>query len=90
MKFKIDSGAEVSVISYGTFQNLPRRPEITKTNTRLKAYNQTDIPVIGKCLLQVQHEDKQPRTIEFMIANYESVISGKHSEELELIQKLLQ
>ena len=88
VKFKIDSGADVSVISYGTFKNLPSCPKITKTNTRLKAYNQTDIPVIGRCILQVQHQDKQPRSIEFMIADYESVISGKHSEELQLIQKL--
>ena len=88
VKFKIDSGAEVSVISYGTFQNLPTFPKIIKTNTRLRAYNQTNIPVIGRCVLQVQHEDKQPRSIEFMIADYESVISGKHSVELQLIRKL--
>ena len=86
--FKIDSGAEVSVISWDTFKRLQNPPEVLKTNTKLKAYNQTDIPVMGKCLLQVQHEQKDPHDVEFMIAQYDSVIGGRQSEELQLIQRL--
>ena len=87
-RFKIDSGADVSILSSVDYQNLKNRPPLSNANAILKAYNRTRIPVLGKCELKVQYGDKDPQILPFIVAKFESVISGKHSEDLNLIKRL--
>ena len=55
-----------------------------KCKIKYKAYNQTDIKVHGK----IETQNGTYDVLEFVIADYESVLSGNHSLRLGLIKKL--
>ena len=52
--YKIDTGAEVNVISKAEFNTLNRKPKLSDTNIKLTAYNNTKIPIAGKHELSIE------------------------------------
>ena len=56
IKIKVDCGADVSIINYKQFNQISKTPKLTKCNVKYKAYNNTAIPVHGKCMLQVESQ----------------------------------
>ena len=52
--YKIDTGAEVNVISKAEFNTLNRKPKLSDTNIKLTAYNNTKIPIAGKRELSIE------------------------------------
>ena len=52
--YKINSGAQVNVIPENQIETLQTKPRITKSTTTLSAYNGSNIPVKGKCTLDLQ------------------------------------
>ena len=74
---KVDSGADVSIINIEEFKRLKNPPNLIKCKIKYKAYNQTDIKVHGKCLLQIETQNGT-YVLEFVIADYESILSGNH------------
>ena len=85
---KVDSGADVSIINIEEFKRLKNPPNLIKCKIKYKAYNQTDIKVHGKCLLQIETQNGTYDVLKFVIADYESILSGNHSIRLGLIKKL--
>ena len=88
LNIKVDCGADVSIINYQEFMKLRKSPKLTKCNVKYKAYNNTAIPVHGKCMLQVESKFGLYHVLEFIVADYESVLSGDHSVTLGLLKKL--
>ena len=83
--FKIDSGAEVSVLSAHDFYRLQNaQHKLFDTNVCLRAYNKTRIPVKGECNLNVRRLDGKECQLKFIIADFDSILSGTHSEELNV------
>ncbi|XP_046856095.1 uncharacterized protein K02A2.6-like [Xenia sp. Carnegie-2017] len=88
-RFKIDIGAQANVIPMATIEKLATRPHIEKTNTTLTAYNGMNIPVVGKCTLDIQHNN-QTHAIPFVVANTTSppLIGLQTSIDLNLIKRV--
>ncbi|XP_046851902.1 uncharacterized protein LOC124445243 [Xenia sp. Carnegie-2017] len=88
-RFKIDTGAQANVIPMATIEKLATRPPIEKTNTTLTAYNGMNIPVVGKCTLDIQHNN-QTHAIPFVVANTTSppLIGLQTSIDLNLIKRV--
>lgn len=86
--FRVDSGADVSILSINEYRKLSKAPILENSNAKLCAYNRTSIAVLGKCQLVVQFEDNTARELEFQIAEYSSVLSGYHAEELKMIKRM--
>ena len=66
---KVDSGADVSIINIEEFKRLKNPPNLIKCKIKYKAYNQTDIKVHGKCLLQIETQNGTYDVLEFVIAD---------------------
>jgi len=57
-QFKMDTGAQAKTLPISTLKRLSTKPPIDKTNTRLTADNGIDIPVMGKCTLDIDHNNR--------------------------------
>ena len=55
ISFKIDTGAQANVMLFRVFLNLQNRPKLQPFKFRLSAYNGTNIPVKGCCILRISH-----------------------------------
>ena len=87
--FKIDSGAQVNVISCKQFFKLRSRPSTKNSNIKLTAYNGSSIPVTGRCILRIKHLGKTYPLL-FVIVDIDSVpiLGLKASEKLNLIKRV--
>ena len=52
-EFKIDTGSQVNIIREEDYQKLIPKPELSKAGVTLSAYNNTTVPVHGKCVCYV-------------------------------------
>lgn len=89
-KFKLDTGADINVMSYETFKRLNfDRSLIEKENIKLESYTGNLIPIIGVCMLRFYH-DKQLCVLRFAIANIkcQSVLGRKSCQDLGLVQRV--
>lgn len=55
IQYKIDTGAQANVLPLSTLRQISTVPTLEKTDTRLSAYNGSDIPIIGKTKLTINH-----------------------------------
>ena len=56
--YKIDTGTEVNFIAKAEFNTRKRNPKLSDTNMKLAAYNNTKIPIAGKCELSIERVGK--------------------------------
>ena len=54
---KIDSPAEANIIPLCEYRNIRNRPKLHKPRVKLTAYNGTNIPVEGSCILYVENNN---------------------------------
>ena len=47
--FKLDNGAQCSIILIATFNKMKNKPKLLKTKTTLKVYDEHNIDIVGKC-----------------------------------------
>ena len=87
--YKIDSGAQVNVISRKHFNKLLNHPSIKNSDMKLTAYNGSSIPVSGRCILNIKHLGRTYPLL-FVIVDIDSVpiLGLKASERLNLIQRV--
>ncbi|ESN97419.1 hypothetical protein HELRODRAFT_178210 [Helobdella robusta] len=52
VRCKLDTGAEVNVMSKTVFEQLPKRPKLTKTNTVLKPYGSGKLQPLGSSFVE--------------------------------------
>ena len=57
ISYKIDSGAKVNILPKKEFYFLQDRPGLKDTKIRLKAYNSSSIPMLGRCVTHVKHKN---------------------------------
>ena len=82
--FKIDTGAQCNVIP----KSLSPRPTLKPTTMKLPAYNGTEIPVAGKCIMSIKLKNQKVNVL-FIVVDADSVpILGLNaSEKLNLINR---
>ena len=71
MKYKLDTGAEINVLPKSVYNGMQDKPKLIPTAVTLTAYNDTNIPIIGKCIANIQIKDKVTPVL-FMVADGES------------------
>ena len=58
ISYKGDSGAQVNILPKKEFYSLQDRASLKDTKIRLKAYNGSSIPVLGRRVTQVKHKNR--------------------------------
>ena len=87
--FKIDTGAQVNVLSKTLYNKLNPRPPIRQTTTKLSAYNGSSIPVCGKCIILIQHKWVKHHLLFIVVASETTPIVGlSTSERLSLVKRV--
>ena len=89
--YKIDTGAQVNVIPFRTFVKLNRRPKLSTSTIKLTAYNGTEIPVRGQCIININHVGKNFPLL-FIVADTDSpsILGLKSCEKLNLISRVME
>ena len=89
IKFKLDTGAEVNVLPKNLFDKLHLRPKLSRSAVKLSAYNNSDIPVEGKCIASVQHEGKVYKVLFMVVKSNTIPILGLNAcQRLNLLQRV--
>ena len=85
--YKIDTGAQCNVVPLKVYQKLNPQPDLHPLNLKLSAYNNSKIPVTGKCSLTLEHKIEL-FNVSFLVLDIKSVpILGLESREnLKLIK----
>ena len=87
ISFKIDTGAQANVMPFRVFLNLQNRPKLQPSKFRLSAYNGTNIPVKGCCILRITHGITTIPLLFHVVDNdYPSILVLKTSKNLDLIR----
>ena len=83
IKFKIDTRSQVNILSKKYYNLLKPKPRLSTTAVILSAYNNTDVPVHGKCVCLVEHKEiKLP--ILFIVTDDFSPILGLNTRKTYL------
>ena len=87
IEFKIDTGSQVNILPKKNYEELRPKPQISNTAVTLSAYNNTTVPVHGKCICFVELDSKQIPVL-FIITddNFLPILGLHTSEELRLIK----
>lgn len=86
--FKMDTGAEVNLLSKKLLSRLKCMPEIKSSNVRLFSYSGHAIKTYGKCVLRCTL-NKKVRNLEFFITDQlEPIIGIKAIKQFELVPNL--
>ena len=87
--FKLDTGAEASVIPVQIFGQLLNTPELKVTKMKLTAYGGTAIRPIGTCTLQCTTKYSN-HGVQFYIVDADSqpILGLKHCEKLGLVKRV--
>ena len=86
---KIDTGAQCNVVPLKIYQKLNPQPDLHSVKLKLPAYNNSEIPVIGKCSLTLEHKN-EIFNLSFLVVDTKSVpILGLESwENLKFIKRI--
>ena len=55
VNYKIDSGSQANILP---FDHLAKPPKLNQTKVSLLAYNSTDIPIKGSCIVNIEHNNR--------------------------------
>ena len=89
INYKIDTGAQANILPYTEYIKLVKRPKLKKSNVMLSAYNNSNIPTKGSCILHIQHGNKTVPIL-FIVADIYSppIIGLKTSQKLNLVKRI--
>ena len=89
INYKLDSGAQANILPYQLYKKLSRPPKLHTTNVKLSAYNGTEIPVKGSCIIQITLKNKNIPVLFIVTDTHSTPIVGlKTSEKLNLIKRV--
>ena len=85
VSYKIDTGAQCLTI----LKKFDPEPDLCPVNIKLSAYNNSKIPVLGKCSLTLKHK-KDHFDVSFIVVDSKSVpiLGLATSESLNLIKRI--
>ncbi|CAH3172749.1 unnamed protein product, partial [Porites lobata] len=55
INFKLDTGSQVNILPKKEYSKLIHKPKLHPAKVKLTAYNGTNIPVIGKCIITLKN-----------------------------------
>ena len=86
---KLDTGANVNIISHQDFLQLKKRPKLHPTKVKLTAYAGSDVPVAGQCILQITYKDRM-YNVSFIVtsAKVQPILGVKDCERLNLVKRV--
>lgn len=89
LQFKLDTGANVNVMSETDFMKIRPRPKIHRANMKVTAYAGADIPKKGKCIVNVTHKDKVHK-LAFIIVprDVQAILGLSACERLQLVKRV--
>ena len=91
VRFQLDSGAKANVMSQKTYENLRRKPSLTKTNTVLISFSKHRLTPCGEVVLSAKYKDNVEDVKFFVVEpEVESVLSGNICVKLGLIKRVHQ
>ena len=90
VSFKIDTGAQVNVLSVQTIKSLQKPAKIHPTDIKLTAYNGSAIDVLGKCITRVTKKGRS-YPVQFIVSkNHTTPILGlKTCTDMNLIKRVM-
>ena len=89
VRYKLDTGAQVNVLPKFQYNRLLHKP--TSTKVKLTAYNGTNIPVVGRCIVQIAHKKDRKVPVMFIVAETSSppILGLSTCENLNLIKRVM-
>uniref|UniRef100_A0A8C6PJV3 Gypsy retrotransposon integrase-like protein 1 n=1 Tax=Nothobranchius furzeri TaxID=105023 RepID=A0A8C6PJV3_NOTFU len=90
MKVKLDTGAQVNVISEAEFKRIRPRPKMHATSVKVSGYSGSEIPVKVKCMVKVTHKEEE-HTLTFTVVpkNVQPILGLHACESLKLVKRVL-
>ena len=89
VSYKIDTGAQCNVIPLTILKKFDPEPDLCPVNIKLSAYNNSKIPVLGKCSLNLKHKKDHFDVLLIVVDSKSVVILGlATSESLNLIKRM--
>ena len=90
INFKIDTGAQVNVLSSQTIESLQKPVQMSPTNIKLTAYNGSPIDVIGKCVTNVTKQGKS-YPVQFIVTSNDTIpiLGLKTCTDMNLIKRIM-
>ena len=55
INYKLDTGSQVNILPKKEYTKLIHKPKLHPAKVKLTAYNGTDIPVVGKCIVTLKN-----------------------------------
>ena len=89
MLCKTDTGAQYDVVSLRIYQKLNPHPDLYPVNLKLSAYNSSEVLVISKCSLTLEHKNEL-FNVSFLVVDTKSVpiLGLEMCENLNLIKRI--
>ncbi|KAG8178031.1 hypothetical protein JTE90_025086 [Oedothorax gibbosus] len=87
--FKLDTGAQVNVLTKTLFECLPSKPILQPTTITVCTYSGDVLPVTGECILSCDVND-QHNQLKFVIVDLDvhPVLSASACVDLQLVQRI--
>jgi hypothetical protein len=86
---KLDSCAQTNVMSHADWKTLTPRPTIHPTDIRLQAYPNFQIPVMGKCVTDVQLKDRSYKVQFIVVPGKSPALLGRNAcVKLDLVRRV--
>ena len=81
----------VNVLPKFQYDKLLRKPKLKNTKVKLTAYNGTNIPVVGRCIVRVVHKKNRDVPVMFIVAETTSppILGLSTCENLNLIKRVM-
>jgi len=88
--FKLDTGAQVNLLSETEFNKLKPRPKLHVAKLKVTGYSGADIPVKGKCVAKVRYKDKE-HSLAFVVVpkDFQAILGLSACERLHLVKRVL-
>ena len=90
VQYKLDTSSQVNVLPKSVYFKLLEKPKLHSTKVKLSAYNDSPIPVIGRCVTDIKHR-KKPFPVMFVVADTEPcpIIGLNTCERLNFIKRIM-
>lgn len=86
---KLDTGAQVNILSEADFKTLKNPPKLHKVKERLRAYGDNDIPVMGGCRLKITAKGNTHNQYFYIVNGSSQPILGRSScENMNLVRRV--
>ena len=88
--YKIDTGAQVNILSKADYQRVKQKSKLHKSTVKLSAYNGSAIPVVGKSVLNLNHKGRSYPVL-FIIVDIEAtpILGLTTCSHLNLIKRIM-